>query len=191
MVDDKLKFIFIHIPKCGGVSMYKALNASRKDQGHAYLCEHMSDSNMDYFKFCFIRNPWDRFVSNYHYFKKFGRDGKGDVKMGSIVNQYDDFKSFTKGINNIPESKLTYNHFDPQYKWFDNRLDFIGRFEYIQKDFDTVCDKIDIPKIKLPHRNKSNHTHYTDYYDDETREIVAEKYAIDIEVFNYKFGKKG
>jgi hypothetical protein len=65
----------------------------------------------------------------------------------------------------------------------------IIRFENLKQGFDDMCKTLQVPHIKLPHLNKTKHTHYTDYYDDETRELVAKKYAKDIETFGYEFGE--
>jgi hypothetical protein len=87
-------------------------------------------------------------------------------------------------------------------------VDFVGKFEQLQQDFEHVCAQLGIEKSKLPHVNSSdkksrelrrkfkNFIHrndetelrsYVDFYDDETRDLVARMYQSDIEMFNYRF----
>jgi hypothetical protein len=69
-------------------------------------------------------------------------------------------------------------------------MDFIARFENRNKDLEYISNKIgfniDANTKRRHHRRKK---HYTEYYDDETREIVAKRYAKDIDYFGYRFGE--
>ena len=67
-------------------------------------------------------------------------------------------------------------------------VDFIGRFENLQEDFNVVCDKIGKDRSVLPHVFQTKHAHYTQYYNDRAREIVGQIYQSDIKFFKYQFG---
>ena len=187
MINHKHKCIFIHINKCGGTTI-DTLFAGRFD-GHKKAFEYkQSTPNIfdNYFKFTFVRNPWDRVVSFYHYQIKRNWDFYP-------FNETISFDNFVKNwLRHMRGQTSLATH--PCYAWISDKddnllVDFIGRFENFQEDFNVVCDKIGIAKKQLPHQNKSKHKHYTEYYDDETKQIVAEKYAKDIEYFGYKFGE--
>lgn len=207
MISHKHKFIFVHAPKTAGNSIQNYLQNYSEDKivvnnkcakhnteskshldrfgimssdkkfkicKHTTLNEYYSNwrkkygSIEDFFKFGATRNPWDRAISYYFW--------KG-------------YKSFDK--KRFMNELIQRSCFDFFYvkKYSDHKLDYVIRFETLQADFDIVCDKIGIPRKQLPHKNKSKHKHYTEYYDDETKQIVAEKYAKDIEYFGYEFGE--
>lgn len=67
--------------------------------------------------------------------------------------------------------------------------DFIGRFESLEQDFRFVCGQIGFEPSKLLNVNPTTvkDRHYSTYYNDETRELVAARYADDIERYGYNF----
>jgi hypothetical protein len=65
-------------------------------------------------------------------------------------------------------------------------VDFVGRFEALERDFATVCRRIGIDP-SLPHINRSTHRDFRDYYTPRTKAMVAEAYSADIERFGYEF----
>lgn len=194
MNNNKCKHIFIHVPKCGGLSIHDP-NYSRYGhdlrQKNFKFYKDSQQRNDVQFSFTFVRNPWDRLVSAYHYLKNGGSGAQpGDaVDYESLLSQYSSFEDVVLNWNYNLFNQI---HLKPQWEWIcdDNGnliVDFVGKFEHLQADYNTVCDIIKIPRKKLPHTNRSEHKPYTEYYNAETRKIVSEIYAKDIELFNYEF----
>jgi len=183
MINHEYKYFFLHIEKCGGNTVRSALDLPYEKTGDhfplKYKLKNFKHNPKEYFKFTFVRNPWSRMVSGYFYSYR-----KQPIKPS--------FKEYVTMLLHRPVSKGWETHMSCWDYIFDENatttIDFIGKIENFEEDFNTVCDKIGISRRQLPHKNKSKHKHYTEYYDDETREIVAKKYAKDIEYFGYKFG---
>lgn len=109
--------------------------------------------------------------------------------------------SFKEFVNNIYNNKYTeYNRhrYRTMLDWItdDNnviRIDYIIRFENLEKEFYELLDKLNIPKLVLPklktakQRTGKERKHYREYYDDETRELIYKIYKEDLEYFNYSF----
>ena len=172
------QYVWFRVPKVGTSTIDNVLKKNTKRER---LPNGVYRSIWDtYFRFAFVRNPWDRLVSTFIQKKK--------INYGV----YGSFSSFSEFILSLPKQKLWRcdKHHRRQTDLFPLKsIDFIGRFENFEQDFNIVCDKIGIPHQELPHKNKTKHKHYTEYYDDETKQIVAEKYAKDIEYFGYEFGE--
>ena len=100
------------------------------------------------------------------------------------------FRQFVRTITIGQWSNKQDIHWASQVLCFPNNIiDFVGRFENFQTDFDVVCDKIGVSRLKLSYANSYKHLHYTKYYDNKTRQLVAKRYKRDIETFGYEFGK--
>jgi len=195
IISHKHKFIFLANGKCGTTSMVnklKKLNEEKlKFKKHANLQREYDNKKInfdcsDYFVFCFVRNPWDRALSIYKQLQK-------PLNLSGLNRNFlynlSTTNSFTDFIKKLPEEFFKNWRQSKYYLLNDEPIDFIGRFENIQHDFNIVCDKIGIKRRELPRKNKSKHKNYTEYYDDETRDIVAKEFAKDIEYFGYEFGE--
>ena len=190
---DEKKSIFVHIPKCAGVSVNKALFGGLAG-GHTTLEEYLNifdpQSISSYFKFTFVRNPWDRLVSAYHFLEKGGFGESDKHWFEKELRCYSGFEDFVLNWLN-KENIWKWHHFRPQYHYIlDKRrkvkLDFIGFVENIDEDFSYVRKRIP-GSAQLPKSNKSKHSDYLDYYTDELAEIVANVYREDIDLLGYAF----
>ena len=231
MISDQYKCIFVHIPKAAGKSVeHFFLNLhglswndraplllrpnpdpEKGPQRLAHLkateymdCGYVDEKTFeDYFKFTFVRNPWSRLVSEYRY-----RDYHKKMSFRDFV------------FNGLPEESSytdAYRHIVPQYDFLydsagNQLVDFVGKFETIQKDFDQVCAQLNIADSHLSHVNSSSFKTYvkeslekikrlvlfqgkkkrypyTDLYDHETIAAVEKMYEKDIDTFKYSFGE--
>ena len=145
----------------------------------------------DYFIAGAIRNPFDRLVSWWgkegsllEFIKNMPTvtDNQSQLSLwpwfGVFVDEDFNSAGLTTAELRSETPQLVELHLDM----------FCIRFENLQEGFDTFCDKVNIPRQVLPHKNKSDHKHYTEYYDTESRELVEKMYAKDLEYFGYKFG---
>lgn len=136
------------------------------------------------FKFAFVRNPWDLLVSGYHYqtqtLDETQRMLNPDVY--AVLERCRDFSDVVRYYPMIRADQMSFLTDESG----SVIVDFIGRYESIEKDFAHVCERIGID-VPLPHENRSEHASYRQYYTPETREIVARHFARDIERFGYTF----
>ncbi|WP_455207117.1 sulfotransferase family 2 domain-containing protein [Kaarinaea lacus] len=190
---DDTKSIFVHIPKCAGVSMNKTLYgnlAGAHTTLSDYTCIFSPKEINEYFKFTIVRNPWDRLVSAFHFLKKGGMNETDKIWAQSNLGEYKDFRSFVlKWLNQ--DNIWKYYHFQPQHHYFLEShqkvcIDFFAFLENLDNDFEFIAKKINSTH-KLQQKNQSQHKDYKDYYDNETIKIVSKVYADDIRLLGYKF----
>ncbi len=197
-LDRDHKIIFVHIPKTAGNSITRAL-FDAESYGHYPVKKYLEfDSQLfeNSFKFSIVRNPWDRLVSAYFYLKK-GGIGKYDNEFSK--RHLTNFRSFSEFVEGLSDPKinnvlLRWTHFKPQSDYIldndgVNRMDYIGKFENLNRDFAIIKDKLGITEARLCKINQSNHKKYTEYYASKKMiDTVGDIYKMDIELFGYTFG---
>jgi len=195
------KFIFTKIGKTGGTSIQNDLLKQTKSYDHLNHWHITEDLNghdpSKYFKFAFIRNPWDRMVSKWFFIQQgfdFQEHYYGHTFRDYILDTENKFKlkPCEKHSPKITELHNKVSPWDTYTDWISNEdgeilCDFVGRFENLQVDYNRICDIIGIDKTILPIINKTDREDYRIYYDDDMIEVVANKYKKDIKLFKYEF----
>jgi len=193
----KNKCIFIHIPKNAGSSILSALGKSKPESGRDHLPWYVYyTANVglfeSFYKFSFIRNPWDRTYSAYCFLRKGGNKSPTDLAVAQSISIFRSFDDFV--INGLGEgffrSQLV---FLPQSEFIigpNNKVmvDFVGRQETIDEDFHEVAKVIGITN-PLPKLNVSSgqDTYREAYRSDKSVEIVSRIYQQDVNFFGYDF----
>jgi Sulfotransferase family len=195
VVFDHYRCIFVHIPKCAGISVEKSLFGDF-NVGHTSLKRYQimfaPEEFRRYFKFTFVRNPFDRLVSSYFFMQKGGINEKDKRWAQRKLSGYENFEAFVKNWV-TPFNVERALHFRPQTRFIclgdrPPALDFVGYLENIEADFAFVAQKIGLEaKLIETNRNAAREKDYRPYYTDETRNIVARVYADDLRILGYTF----
>jgi hypothetical protein len=205
IISHQHRFVFVAVPKTGTHSVRQALreHLSPDDleqvglfvnkrfpmeelaairHGHLSLRQvrpHLGeDAFRGYFKFAFVRNPFDRFVS---YCAFMTRDSGAFARAPRQVMH--DF------LRAPPQAHIL---FQPQHALLvgdDGALlaDDVGRVEQMQESYDRMCARIGIPSRALDKVNASSRGDYRQYYDSQLTQGVADLYRRDLELFGYGF----
>ena len=143
------------------------------------LRRHLSEETFESsFKFAFVRNPWDRMVSSYHFVA-----GCATHHRHRQVARGMNFKDYLR--YEVARGKMS------QAAMLTDRsgrllVDFVGRFERLAEDFHRVCQHLGLP-CQLGHHNRSRHRDYREYYDRESIELVRRHFGDEIDLFGYDF----
>lgn len=188
----KHKFIFIHINKTGGLSVANAIGLPEKRE----LKRHMTVMDViniigqkkfdSAFVFTTVRNPWSKVVSHYKY-----RVKTNQCKMAENQISFKDWVKCTYGPNKDPFYYNTPKMFSQQVEWLKNKegkivVKNIIKFENLAEDYKKIAEIIGTTP-ELPHINATRKDDYRTYYNEETKQIIADWFAEDIKLFRYTF----
>ena len=190
IVNHEYKYVFVAVAKTACTSIQRSLERAPDPPPEIYhmrlkdiLNQHPDAKN--YFKFGFVRNPYDRLASAYYDFK----NSPNHRSWAYPIYQYERFRDFVLDLNDGPCKDFI--HLRPQYDYLEYKggigVDFIGRFENLLNDFRSVVSHVGLNERELSHwRNGGRQHSWQSEYDEETTEIVYEFYKRDFEKFGYE-----
>jgi chondroitin 4-sulfotransferase 11 len=192
--------IFVHIPKTAGTSVLAALGAPAVFDTHAPARSYRA-AYPDFFarayKFAFVRNPWDRFASSFH-FMKTGTDWPMQQQWAQRTIGDMDFRAFTLRLKEplFRATVLSERFFWPQTFWLGGAngglVDEIFRFEALDDAMARLCARFGLPQPAVtPHLRKVEKPDFRALFDAETAAIVGRLYRRDVAALGYSFEKSG
>lgn len=206
IISHKHRYIFFAIPKTGTHAVRQALRGQLGEEDleqvglfvqkkfpfpefadirHGHISTQqirpvLGDAVFEgYTKFAFVRNPFDRFVS-YCAFMSRGKDFMETQPL-----------RFMKWV--VREQRpVEHMLYQPQHQMVTDaqgrlELDIVGRNETMQASYDAICARLGMETAALERVNASSHRPWQDYYDAELRDLVADLYRRDLELFDYAF----
>lgn len=206
LLNNNKKFVFFHLYKCGGMSVRTLLRNSiegnteilkshciPRDLQHHYSIRGKKSQFNDLFKFTFVRNPFSFLLSLYYH----ARANKRHFwHKQALAMPFKDFPNFYISKINYT-NELIANGEDKiitPYEFVRNNndeviIDFIGKFESIDRDMNVVLKKINHKPLKLPsvNVNKLNNKPYRKVYTKDSRKFVEKYFAKDLDFFKYEF----
>jgi chondroitin 4-sulfotransferase 11 len=213
-VFDRQRLVYISIPKVACTSIKIALMGDMSHAGNEhfrYMHIHHDVTALhrpylprrarDYFKFAFVRNPFDRLVSFYEDKIRRPTQHDGRYYFDSAYNKFltkklfgaafapdMTFPDFARLVNRVPDW-LADAHFKSQYAVLFRQgrpiPDFIGHFENIERDWELLTRKYGVPPLE--HKNPTKMRDWRSYYADKAVvELVAARYRNDLLHFKYE-----
>ena len=189
---DEHQAIFVHITKTAGTSVAKSLFGYLPYHYTAiqYRVFYGKNDFKKYFKFAFVRNPWDRLYSAFRYLKSGGWNKEDKKWAETHLSQFDDFNDF---VNEwlTTENIQKHMHFKPQHEFICDShgnilIDYLAYFETLEKDFEIITTQLDID-AKLGTHNVNPGKNYKDIYSDDSKSKVGLVYEKDVALFGYNF----
>ncbi len=183
------KFIFIAIPKTASTTVHIAWGHLKHPEPPLYHmkldeCLKQNPQCKDYFKFCFVRNPYERFISTWFNL----RDPHAGHTWAKDLLKYSDVNEFCNCF--VKSEYASWVHFRPQVDYImvdsQNGMDFIGRQENFSQDFNTVCNMIGIPTPNTGRYRHTPHKTADNYLTKNSKEIIYNFYKKDFNQLDYE-----